>query len=118
VVYGPDFRVDALGAILREELARALPVSVSPGVEYAVNVRAGRIYVTLINNEGVTKEPRKPAVVDPTKHRTVTVTSPGNLRVRSVKDIKNHQPCRLQDGNRVEITVAAGGLAILEFEVD
>ena len=117
IVYGPDFQVDQLPALLREQLARDLPVEVSPGVEYAVNVQPDGFWVTLINNEGVTKEPRKPAVIDATQSRTVSVCYQGRARVRSVTDIKNRRAYGLQQGREVSVNLPAGELAILEFRL-
>ena len=117
IVYGPDFQVDQLPALLREQLARDLPVKVSSGVEYAVNVQPDGFWVMLINNEGVTKEPRKPAVIDATQGRTVSVCYQGRARVRSVTDIKNRRTCGLQQGREVSVNLPAGELAILEFRL-
>jgi hypothetical protein len=115
--YGPDFRVDQLPPILREQLTRCLPVTVSPGVEFAVNILPEHIWVTLINNEGVTKEPRKPAVIDATQSRTVSVSYQGRARVRSVADIKNQRAYVVQKGREVSVNLSAGEVVILEFRL-
>ena len=117
IVYGPDFQVDEVAPIIREELARCLPVRVSPGVEYLVNVKSGRVYVTLINNDGVTKEPRRKPVIDASQGRTVSVSYQGKSRVSSVTDIKNHQTLAVKNGTDVALSIPAGQVAILEFKL-
>jgi hypothetical protein len=117
IVYGPDFQVDEVAPIIREELARCLPVRVSPGVEYLVNVKAGSVYVTLINDDGVTKEPRKKPVVDASHGRPVSVSYQGKSRVSSVMDIKNHQTLAVKNGTDVALSIPAGQVAILEFKL-
>ena len=117
IAYGPDFQVDEVATIIREELARCLPVRVSSGVEYLVNVKAGSIYVTLINNDGVTKEPRRKPVIDASQGRTVAVSYQGKSRVSSVVDIKNHQTLAVKNGTEVALSIPAGQVAILEFRL-
>ena len=117
IVYGPDFQVDEVAPIIREELARCLPVRVSPGVEYLVNVKAGSFYVTLINNDGVTKEPRSKPVIDASQVRRVSVSYQGKSRASSVTDIKNHQTLAVKNGTEVALSIPAGQVAILEFKL-
>jgi hypothetical protein len=117
IVYGPAFQVDEVAPIIREGLAKCLPVRVSPGVEYLVNVKAGSVYVTLINNDGVTKEPRSKPVIDASQSRAVSVSYRGKSRVNSVTDIKNHQTLALKHGTDVALSIPAGQVAILEFSL-
>jgi hypothetical protein len=117
IIYGPDFQTQQLASIINENLETDLPVKVSPGVEYLVNSKPGSVYVTLINNHGVTKEPRQQPVFDSSKAATVTVWYQGPGRVRSVREIKNHQACASGKGDAVTITIPAGEVAILEFNL-
>jgi hypothetical protein len=83
-----------------------------------LNVKNGSLFVTLINNDGVTKHHDKtPAVVDESKKRDVTVTYTGNLAIISVEDIYNGQSVSL-NGAAASITIPAGGMAVLEFRFD
>jgi len=118
ILFGPDFRTDPLASLLREQLARCLPVKVSPGVQYLVNLKAGSVFVTLINNNGVTKEPRRKPVIDASKHCTVSVCYLGELQVQAVKDIKNQRSCVVRNGTEVTLTIPAGEVAILEFTLN
>jgi hypothetical protein len=118
IVYGPDFQVSRLAPIIQEQLAGWLPVKVSPGVQYFVNVKDGSVYVTLINNDGVTKEPRRKPLIDDSRGRTVSAHYQGAFHVRSVTDIKNHRSCSLQNGADVTITIPPGEAAVLEFTLN
>lgn len=118
ISYGPDFQVTRLTPILQEELAKWLPVKVSPGVQYLVNLKPGIILVTLINNDGVTKAPKSRPVVDATMTRTVAVRYQGTSPLKSVRDIKNNKGYPFQNGADVTITIPPGELAVLEFKHD
>ncbi|MBM3882499.1 MAG: DUF4350 domain-containing protein [Verrucomicrobia bacterium] len=52
ILFAPDYQVQQLAPILKEQLAKRLPVQVSPGVQFLVNLGPGSAYVTLINNNG------------------------------------------------------------------
>jgi hypothetical protein len=118
IVHGPDHQISALGPILRQELSRHLPVTVSPGVHHLVNLRPSAILVTLLNDEGVTKEFRKPAVVDRSKAHTATVQLHPSHRVRSVRELRTQRPLPMTTDQSVQIHLPPGELAILEFQLD
>lgn len=115
IVYGPDYRVDEVSTIIQEQRRLHLPVEVSPGVQHLVNLGTNRVFVTLINNEGITKEPRQRAMVDSSMARTVTVTYRGAHSVASVTDLKETRACKLDNGNRVAVSLQPGQIAILDF---
>ena len=117
ILYGPDFCVNQLAPILQGQLAQCLPVKVSPDVQYLVNLKPKMVYVTLINNSGVTKQPKEKPVVDPSQARIVHVTYTGRSTVKAVRDIKNHRDCATKD-REVSVTLPPGELAILEFSLD
>ena len=115
IVYGTDFQLEQLGPILQSELARHLPVKVSAGVEYLVNVKPGSLYVTLINNNGVTKAPKAKPVVDASKVVTVTVSYQGKSVVGSVRNVLHQQTLATQDGAGISLTIPPGQVEIIEF---
>lgn len=117
IVYGPDYRIEEADDIIKELMPSALPVSVSSNVQYLVNVGPGHVFVTLINNEGITKEPRQRAVVDSSKARTVTASYRGAHSVVSVTDLKEDRACKRENGNQVAVTLQPGQLAILDFKL-
>ncbi len=118
IVYGPDFRVGQLGPILRNQLAQWLPVEVKGDVESLVNCRGNSVFVTLINNNGVTKAPRAKAVVDESKTTDATVVSRCEVLGRAAKDIKNGRVLEVRHGNEVAVTIPAGGIAIVELDYE
>jgi hypothetical protein len=107
--------VGQLPQIVQEQLAKSLPVKVSPGAQYFVNVRPGCLYATLINNNGVTKAPKGKPVIDATQAVAVTVSWQRELRVKSVNDIKNQRPVYWRHDGEATITIPAGEVAILEL---
>lgn len=117
ILFAPDYQVQQLVPIIKEQLAKRLPVKVSPGVQYLVNLGSGSAYVTLINNNGVTKAPRERPVIDATKAVAVTVSWQSDAIVKSVKDIKNQRDLDLQRSTDVTVTIPAGELAVLEFRL-
>jgi len=117
LVLGPDHSWESLDAILRTELARCLPVRVSPGVEWLVTLRDEVVWVALVNNDGVTKAPREKAVVDASKLRTATVTYSGPGTLASAEDIKNGRPAGIGTGGEVVVQIPAGEMVILELRI-
>lgn len=115
IVYGPVYDVAALDGIIRSALARWLPIRVTPDVHYLVNLRDNELLVTLINNAGVTKAPREPAVVDAALARTVAVTYHGGGTVTSVTDILNGVT---YDGAACVVPLGPGETAILRWTLE
>lgn len=118
VVYGPNHRVERLAPILEGEIAARLPVRVSKGVHYALSLKPDRLLLTLLNNEGVTKDFRLPPEIDSTKAVEVTVEYTGSHPVRSVREITRNAPLRHSEKDRFGLRIEPGGLAILEIQID
>lgn len=115
IFFGPDYQVGQLPAIIHEQLAEHLPVKVSPNVQCLVNVKPGRVLVTLINNAGVTKAPKSKPVVDATKALVATVSWQNHAPLESVWDLKRREKMDLQRGTEATASLPPGELAIVEF---
>lgn len=118
IVYGPDFSVERLAPIIREQLVQWLPVEVRGDVEYLVNCRGNSLYVTLINNKGVTKAPKVRAVVDEKEVVAATVVSRCELPVKRAVDIKNGRVLEVRRAGEFGVTIPAGGIAFVELEYE
>ena len=116
IVYGPDYSVDGLDAILKEQIGKFVPFTLSDEVEYLVNVKDGSLILTLINNEGVTKVYNEAPVTDPDKAKTVTVTYTGPGQVMQVRELYYGSDVPAAD-NAVTVTVGAGDVQVLEFTI-
>ena len=114
IVYGPDYSIDNLDAIIKEILAKEIPFNFSTEIEHIVNVKNGSFIVTLINNDGVTKEPTELPVIDESKRRTVTVTYTGDIPIQSCNDIYYDKEITV-NGKSVTLTVEAGDASVLKF---
>jgi hypothetical protein len=114
IVYGANYKVNNLGMIFNEILAEKIPFNISKDIEYMLNIRDNCIYLTLINNDGVTKDFKTPPVVDASKSKSVTVAYKGKAAIQSVKDIYNNRNVTL-NGLSATLTLPAGGMAVLEF---
>lgn len=117
IVYGDDYKVDKLAPILKELVNKYIPFTVSTPVQQMVNVKDGSLFVTLINNEGVTKTSSAKPIVDASKAKTVTVTYTGPLTPKAVKDVYNGKTLTLS-GKKTTVKVGPGESAILEFVFD
>lgn len=117
IVYGDAYKVDKLAPILKELVAKYVPFTVSAPIQQLVNVKDGSLFVTLINNDGVTKTSQKKAVVDASKAKTLTVTYTGPLTPKAVKDIYNGKALALS-GKQTTVQVGPGEVAVLEFVFD
>ncbi len=116
ILYGPHYSVAALDGILREELARYLPVRVSGGVQYLVNITGTGVLVTLINNAGVTKAPRKRPVVDTTQTRTARVVWTDGTTIGEARDIKNRRTLAADQDGGITVNLPPGEIAILTIQ--
>ncbi len=117
IVYGSDYSVTNLDSILKEVLNSKLPFSISTNVQSITNIKDGSMFITLINNEGVTKAPKTTVSIDSSKKKIATVRYKGNLAIKSVKDIYSSTAVSVS-GNKATITVPAGGIVVLEFKFD
>ncbi len=104
----PDVWPEALPHILPQ----IMPFTASAPIEMLLNHLGDRWIITLINNRGVTKQPRSPEVVDPAQAQVVTVRpSAGTLTVV--------QPWRpgtslASDASSFTVTIGPGEVAVYE----
>jgi len=117
LVYSPDYCVQGIDSILRQELAKRLPVRVAGDIQYLVNIAEKRVFVTLINNAGVTKAPRERPVIDSTQGRNVTAVYQGPGVAISFTDIKNQKPLTMEHGKRGALFLAPGEVVVLEVAI-
>ena len=120
IVYGPDYSVEALDGILSEVIDELVPFSYSEDVQSILNVADGCYYLTLINNDGVTKRHHVPfklkkAIVNHYK-KELTVQYMGGHEISSVSDIYGGHDVKLTDQS-FEIQLMPGEIAILKIEV-
>lgn len=108
------YKVSALDEVMTEYFKNEIPFTLSAPIEYLVNVKDGAFYVTLINNEGITKTPHANPVIDNSKTQTVTVTYTGKAALSSIKEIWRDRQITV-NGNAVTITLNPGEAAVLEF---
>ena len=117
IVYGADYKIDKLAPVLRELISRLVPIKVTGGnIQQMVNFKDGTMYVTLINNEGVTKEFHEEEVVDFGKYKTVSVTYTGPYTVKACTDVYGGEEVYLS-GETAKVTVKPGSCVVLEFRI-
>lgn len=117
IVYGNNaYDLTGIEAILQEQIAKYQPVQVTGEIQYMTSVKDDTVYVTLINNNGVTKEGNKEVSIDTTKSSAVTVQYTGSHNVASVADVYNQYNVNVT-GQSASVTVPAGGIAVLEFKL-
>ncbi len=115
IVYGPDFSLDAIDGIIKDQLKKLVPFTISEQVEYLINVKDGTLLVTLINNDGYTKVTGGIPKMDKTKTKEVTVTYTGDLTPKCIKEI--YQGAKITvSGKAATITVIPGETRVLEFK--
>ena len=115
ILYGPEYSVDGLDGILREEIAARLPVRVEGDVQYLVNLAEHSVFVTLINNAGVTKAYHEEPVIDSGQQRTAAVSWNGGDTVSEIMDIRNGQSLAMDNDGLVRVTLPPGGIAVIAF---
>lgn len=123
IFYGPDYLlsqqqpfVESLGNEILKLSKALIPFEIDGNVEYAVNIAADKIYLTLINNDGVAKYPGKPVKINESKTSAVKIAFTGNYRVESVCDIYNNLPVEDESGE-INLTLGPGGIGVLEYRL-
>ena len=114
IVYGPDYSVEGLDAILKKQLVKLVPFTFSEQVEYLVNVKEKSLLVTVINNNGVEKNCYAEPDVDASQAKDIIVTYTGGCKVTSVKEWYAGQAVRLVN-NGTQVHLDPGEGAVLEF---
>lgn len=110
---GVDERITPFAAhMLAHVFADATPVKVSGDVEYLINRKANGWVVTLLNNNGVFKTQQGMAQVDRNASVTVTVAVAGS---GSAKEWISDTALKV-DGGKFSLSIAAGGVAIVEIQ--
>ena len=117
IVYGPDYSLDTLDGILKEQLARLLPITVSGDAEYMVNIKDGSVIVTLINNDGYYYHRKTGEYLDTSATHSVTVTYHGSGSVRQIKELWTDTQLGSCLPNQSETTVLLkpGDVKVIEF---
>ncbi len=66
-----------------------------------------------MNHAGITKPFHGPPVTNPAQQRRATVIWNDGITRDSVRDIKNNRVLKVDEGNRVQLTLAPGEIVIL-----
>jgi hypothetical protein len=117
---GEDERMTPFAAhMLAHVFADAAPIKVRGDVEYLLNRTDNGWVVTLFNNNGILKPQQGLAQVDRSAYVTATISLRGQPTLKAVDwfgekniEVKN------QDGqNEVTVTIAPGGVSIIELQM-
>ena len=113
---GADYSASGFDHVMEVLQARFVPFEISEEVMYSINVKDNTLYLTLINNNGITKNGYSAVVVDESKAVDLQIKLIQNYSVESVSDIYNSTPLQF-DNQTVSLTLPAGGVAVLEFKL-
>ncbi|MCD4824579.1 MAG: hypothetical protein K8S55_08220 [Phycisphaerae bacterium] len=108
--------------LMRRLNSELLPVAVEGNVEYIVNRNKNGWVVTLINNDGVYKYPGQKPIVKSEKNVAAKVTLKRNAaaKVSKVSEWLTGKELKFAEtpqGTKVTLTVPAGKVRIIEFEL-
>lgn len=82
-----------------------------------LNVCENRLLLTLINNNGVTKEYMTPPATDPNAALFLFVTYTGEETIAEAVDLKSGRSYPAVE-NMIKITLEPGRIAVLEFKME
>jgi hypothetical protein len=122
ITYGPNFNMELIGKWIMNELADIyLPFKISGGdVQYLINRRSDSWILTLINNDGVTKDPRSPPIIDATKEKVVNIKFQGAESILTINDwligSLSNSTWIQTSSDTVSVTIPPGEIAVLEFQ--
>lgn len=117
IIYGDDYDISDLNGILREQLARFVPFTISGDVEYLINVKNGSLIVTVLNNKGVYKPCDAVGWIDESMTQNVSITYTSNLQLKNVTEIYEKENVS-RSGNTVNTVLAPGAIRVYEFKFD
>jgi len=113
---GEDERMTPFAAhMLAHVFADATPVRVSGDVEHLVNRTDNGWIVTMLNNNGVFKPQQGLAQVDRSAYVTASISLRGQAIASAVDWITDKPVERQATTNAVNVTLAPGGIAIIEL---
>ena len=104
----------SLKKVLDTYLKDMLPIEVEGDVEYFVNVADGAFYVTLINNDGVTKLPKSSMKKDNSKSKDVTINYKANNKIQSVEELWNKNDVSVE-GRTIKFRMQPGDCYVLKI---
>ncbi|MGH9933464.1 MAG: hypothetical protein ACREA9_30135 [Pyrinomonadaceae bacterium] len=114
---GEDERITPFAAhMLAHVFADATPIKVRGDVEYLINRNDSGWVVTLFNNNGVFKPQQGLAQVDRSAYINATISLPGQ-RIQKALDWTNEKELEVNSQNRLTVTIAPGGIAIIELRL-
>jgi len=114
IVYGEDYNAEQIMPIIEELYSKYSPITISGDVQTVLSVKDNALFVTLINNKGVTKNGDTEEIIDANVNDTISVKFNGKQRIKSVSDIYNDNTIT-QNGNEATVTLSAGDIAVLKF---
>lgn len=115
IVYGGDYDVSELSGIISDLSTKFIPFEINGDVQYLMNVKEGSLVLTLINNNGVTKETSGLEKFDLTQTQDVKITYTGGNKVLEVRDWLSGE--KLSSDAEQTITLAPGDIKVIEFVV-
>ena len=113
IVYGDDYSIDELPSIMTELCKEFVPFEVSGDVQYLMNVKDNSIILTILNNNGVTKESDKFEVFDENETQNITVKYTGNDSIVKINEILKEET--LSNSDVQNITLKPGDITIIEY---
>lgn len=108
------YKDTVLDNVLAEYVKLDVPFTFSENVERLVNVKDGTFYVTIINNEGLTKNAWGRPETNSSKAKTLTVTYTGKASIGKIKEIWRDRAITVK-ANSATLTLNPGEAAVLEF---
>jgi len=114
IVYGDDYSVSNITAIIAEIYGELVPLEITGDVQRIISMGENEIYVTLINNNGVSKEPSSAEVVDKNLTSKVKLQFKNLITPRAAEDIYNGNILNF-DGRTTELELSAGDIAVIKF---
>jgi len=117
IIYGEEYSVTDLKDILTTLTKKYIPFTFSQGIEYIVNVNENSLLLTVINNNGVSKEPSKPVVIDENSTISLGIHYTGTKAIASAKELVTEKDIAVADNN-VNVTLAPGDVEVIEFQLN
>lgn len=109
-----SYKHSALKEVLNKYFNYNIPFKISENIEYLVNIKDGAFYVTLINNDGITKTPKENPIIDDSKTKSIVIEYTGKAPLGRIKEIWKNRNIEIKD-NEIKLSLEPGGAAVIEI---
>lgn len=114
VIYGPEYKLHTLLPVLKEEVARRVPFTMTEQVDFMLNAGENFLTITLMNNSGYYFDFDNGEDIDTAETKTFTLSYTGDCEVEAVSELWSGES--LEPADSFEVTLTPAEVKIFRFD--